>query len=198
LVAARFFSVLVLAFITAGAAFAQSAASERQVKAAFLYRFTEYVQWPDEAFARKDAPLVIGLVADDGVAAELSAVSAGRTVRGRPVQVRAIKEGEAPSGVHVLFIGQGANARLAQLIRAASGPVLIVTEAEDGLSRGSIINFVVSERRVRFEIALAPAASRSLTLGAGLLSVALNVRKDSRSSDLPHLAQILVLVTKAG
>jgi hypothetical protein len=173
-----------------GSASERAAASERQVKAAFLYRFTEYVQWPDEAFARKDSPLVIGLVADEGVAAELSAVAAGRLVRGHPVQVRTLKEGEPLAGLHVLFIGEGANARLPQLIRAATGPVLVVTEAEEALARGSIINFVVNERRVRFEIALAPAAARSLTLGAGLLSVALNVRKDSRMPEFVHFAAL--------
>jgi hypothetical protein len=188
--AARFIAVLLLALATASGALAQSATSERQVKAAFLYRFTEYVQWPEEAFARREAPLVIGIVADDGVSADLAGVAAGRTVRGRPVQVRVLKDGEPLSGIHVLFIGQGANARLSQLIKSVSGPVLVVTEAEDGLARGSIINFVISDRRVRFEIALAPAAARSITLGAGLLSVAMNVRKDTRNADLPHLASL--------
>jgi hypothetical protein len=188
---ARAFLLFLLTILAASQpAFAQSAASERQVKAAFLYRFTEYVQWPEEAFARSDAPLVIGVIADDGVASELGSVTSGRVVRGHPVAVRALKDGEALTGIHVLFIGDAANARLAQLVKAAAGPVLVVTEAQDALARGSVINFVVSERRVRFEIALAPAAARSLTLGAGLLSVALNVRKDSRMPGERHMAGV--------
>jgi hypothetical protein len=203
LLAARSLSTLalgaVLAWLGCQSAFAQTAASERQVKAAFLYRFTEYVQWPEEAFARKDAPLVIGVAEDEGVASDLSAVASGRVVRGHPVQVRAIKATEAPAGVHVLFIGEAANARLPQLIRAAAGPVLIVTESDEGLERGSIINFVVSDRRVRFEIALGPAAARSITLGAGLLSVAMNVRKDTRMpEDSPAVWLAAWLVDRRG
>lgn len=63
------------------------------------------------------------------------------------------------------------------------GPVLIVTESEDGLAQGSVINFVIVDRRVRFEVALAPASARSLSIAAGLLSVAINVRKDSLMLD---------------
>jgi hypothetical protein len=57
--------------------------------------------------------------------------------------------------------------------------VLVVTESEDGLSSGSVINFVIADRRVRFEVALGPANARSLSIASGLLSVAINVRKDS-------------------
>jgi hypothetical protein len=87
----------------------------------------------------------------------------------------------------VLFIGEGANGQLASLIRSVDGAVLIVTESDEGLARGSVINFVTTEERVRFEVALKPASVRSLTLGSGLLSVALNVRKDSRAG-LPTFA----------
>ena len=174
-------ALTLFAVSVASSAHAQTSStpSERQIKAAFLYRFTEYVQWPEEAFERRAAPLVMGLLADDGVAAELAAVTAGRQVRGHPVQVRVLREGESTSGLQVLFIGAAASARIGALARATQGPVLIVSEGENALAQGSIINFVVNERRVRFEVALAPAATRSLSLGAGLLSVALNVRKDS-------------------
>ena len=152
---------------------------ERQVKAAFLYRFVDYVRWPDGAFPRPDAPLVIGVLGDPVVAAEVHKIVSGRSVHGHPLVVRQVKEGEF-SGLHVLFIAETANPRLQRVIRSVEGAVLIVTEAEDGLSQGSVINFVVAERRVRFEVALMPAAARSLTIASGLLSVAINVRKDSR------------------
>jgi len=155
------------------------AASERQIKAAFLVRFTEYVQWPTGTFPRKDSPLVIGVLADNGIGADVQSLTAGRAVQGRPLSVRVLKERDAIAGVHVLFVGEGANAQLRQITRSVEGPVLVVTEAEDGLERGAVINFVVVERRVRFEVALGAASARNLALGSGLLSVALNVRKDS-------------------
>ena len=158
------------------------AALERQVKAAFLYRFVDYVRWPEAVFPRSDSPIVIGVLADATTVAEVQAVASGRVVRGHPLVVRQVREGDL-GGLQVLFIGEGANARLQRIIRSVEGSVLIVTEAEDGLAHGSVINFVIAERRVRFEVALQPAAARSLTIASGLLSVAINVRKDSRFRD---------------
>jgi hypothetical protein len=154
-------------------------ALERRVKAAFLYRFLEYVTWPDPAFARPDSPVVLGVLGAEAIAAEVQQVVAGRTVGGRPVAVRALREGEPLAGLHALFIGQSANARLAQIAKAVPGAVLIVTEAENGLTQGGVINFLIAEGRVRFEVGLRGAERRTLRLSARLLSVALNVRKDS-------------------
>jgi hypothetical protein len=153
--------------------------TERQVKAAFLYRFTDYVQWPESAFARPDAPLVIGVLGDNAMATELQTIASGRTVRGHPVAVKAYKEREPLTGAHVVFIAEPANAQLRALVRSVEGPVLVVTDSEDGLTAGGVINFVMVEGRIRFEVSLANAGARSLALGSGLLSVALNVRKGS-------------------
>jgi hypothetical protein len=172
-----------LALALATGAYAQGRAGlEREVKAAFLYRFIDYVRWPESAFPRPDSPIVIGVVADPAMVPDLQSVVAGRIVRGHPIVVRAVREGDY-AGLHLLFIGEQANNRLQRIIRSVEGPVLVVTEAEDGLSQGSVINFVIAERRVRFEVALGPAAARSLTIGSGLLSVAINVRKDSLLND---------------
>lgn len=168
--------------LTTGALAQERAGLEREVKAAFLYRFIDYVRWPESAFRRPDSPIVIGVVADPAMVPDLQSVVAGRAVRGHPIVVRAVREGDY-AGLHMLFIGEQANSRLQRIIRSVEGSVLVVTEAEDGLSQGSVINFVIAERRVRFEVALGPAAARSLTIGSGLLSVAINVRKDSLLND---------------
>lgn len=152
---------------------------EREIKAAFLFRFVEYVRWPQSAFSRPDSPIVIGILAEPSMVNDVQAVIAGRSVRGRPLVVKQMREGGDFSGLHVLFLGEHLNNRLARIIRAVDGPVLIVSEAEDGLGHGSVINFVIADRRVRFEVALSPAGARSLAIGSGLLSVAINVRKDS-------------------
>jgi hypothetical protein len=167
--------VLVLvACCGAGAALAQSP-TDRQIKAAFLLRFADYVQWPASAFAASDSPLVIGVVGDEAMAAEIQSLASTRSIRGHRVAVRTFREREVPGGVHVLFVTAAAFSQA----RPPSGPVLVVTDAEDGLDHGSVINFVFVERRVRFEVSIAAAEARGLSLGSGLLSVALNVRKDS-------------------
>jgi len=159
-------------------AFAQSdtRAAEVQIKAAFLYKFGEFVQWPPAAFARPDAPFSIGVLGADDVAAALEHAVAGRTVQGRPVTVRRMRRGESLAGLHVLFIGQAESSRLAETLAAARGEaVLTVTESENALSSGSIINFVAEDQKVRFDVALPPAERGRLKISSRLLAVARKV-----------------------
>ncbi|MGH8631044.1 MAG: YfiR family protein [Burkholderiales bacterium] len=155
----------------------QSRALEQQVKAAFLFRFGSYVEWPQQTFADAESPWTIGVVDSDGLSDELLRVTANRTVNGRPVAVRRIRGGEVPSNVQVLFIGQSAAGQSAELLRQTQKrPILTVTESDAGLTEGSVINFVVVDKRVRFEVSLEAAERNRLKIAAPLLSVALRVR----------------------
>jgi hypothetical protein len=150
---------------------------ELRVKAAFLYKFIGYIDWPAGSFARPDAPVTIAVVGADALAAELAQAVAGRTVNDRPVVVRRLKPGDSLDGVHVLFLGKAETARLAQFTQAAqSRSILLVTESDGALAQGSIINFVMAERRVRLEIALDSAEKSRLKLSSRLLAVAQQVR----------------------
>jgi hypothetical protein len=146
------------------------------VKAAFLYRFTEFATWPESAFTRAEAPFVIAVMGREGIAEELRNITAGRSVAGRAIEVRRVAEGEAPPAAHMLFIGDTERGRLRELIRAAPRSALVVTESEGALGLGSVINFVIGEGRVRFEIALDAAEKRGLRLSSRLLAVAQAVR----------------------
>ena len=162
-----------------GSAWAQEDAAqlEVRVKAAFLYKFISYIDWPAASFAKPDTPVTIGVVGADPLAAELAQAVAGRTANDRPVAVRRLKAGESLDGVHILFVGKAENARLAQLAQAAQQrSILTVTESDGALAQGSVINFVVAERRVRFEIALDSAEKSRLRLSSRLLAVAQQVR----------------------
>jgi hypothetical protein len=150
--------------------------SERRVKAAFLYRFTEFVSWPDAAFARTDSPFVITVIGRDVIADELRGITAARSVGGRAVEVRRAVDAEGAAGAQILFIGDTERARLRELVRLAPKHALVVTESEGALAQGSVINFVVVENRVRFEIALDAAEKRALRLSSRLLAVAQAVR----------------------
>ena len=150
---------------------------ELKVKAAFLYKFLGYIDWPAASFAKPDMPFTIAVLGADALAAELAQAVTGRTVNDRPVAVRRLKPGESLDGIHVLFVGRAENARLAQLAQAAQArSILTVTESEGALAQGSVINFVVTERRVRFEIALDSAEKSRLKLSSRLLAVAQQVR----------------------
>jgi hypothetical protein len=171
---------LVCAALLAGwsAGAAEDAASlEQRVKAAFLYQFASYVEWPSQSFAQPDTPVTIAVMGAEALAAELRQLSAGRTVGGRKVEVKQVRPGEILAGIHILFIGSAENARLAQIVQGArQRPVLTVTEADGALGHGSMINFVIVERRVRFEVALDAVEKSGLRLSSRLLAVAQQVK----------------------
>lgn len=166
-------------FFAAAAAIAAnddaSAVLERRVKAALLYRFLNYVEWPEAASATANAPFTIGVVGADGLAAELAEFAIGRSVQNHPLAVRTLRPTDPIRDVRVVFIGHSEAAQLASVARSVPAGVLIVTESEDALTQGSIINFLLVDGQVRFEIALDAARRRGLRLSARLLSVAHSV-----------------------
>jgi hypothetical protein len=150
--------------------------AEAQIKAAFLYKFGDFVEWPPRAFARPDSSFTIGVIGADAIATELQQAVSGRTVHERAVTVRRLKPADALSDVHVLFIGRSEGEHLAAILAAARGlPLLVVTESADALAQGSTINFVQEGNRVRFDVALPPAERASLRISARLLAVARKV-----------------------
>jgi hypothetical protein len=155
---------------------AAQAERELQIKAAFLYKFGDFVEWPAEAFAGPDGAFVIGVVGAEAMADELEKVVTGRTVQERVVVVRRLKRGEPLSRLHVLFVGQAEAARLPELAAAAQGqPVLLVSDSENATTRGSMINFVSVDGKVRFDVALPGAERGRLKISARLLAVARRV-----------------------
>jgi hypothetical protein len=172
----------VSALLGAPAVFAQAATGsarniERSVKAAFLYKFLGYTEVPAAAFSDPAAPVVIGVVEADDMAADLTRVVAGRTVGTRPIAVRAMKDGDPAAGVHLLFLSASANASAAQISRGGQQPLLIVTESDNGLAQGSVINFRIIDQRVRFDVSLAAADKNNVKLSSRLLTVAHQVHK---------------------
>lgn len=161
-----------------GAAAAQTElqAPEYRVKAAFVYKFGNYIEWPSEAFADPNSPVVIGVVGADALAEELARISAGRTIGGRRVVVRKLKRGEGLAGLHMVFIGRSDSGQLAAALNASKGrAALTVTESADGLRLGSMVNFVVVSDKIRFDIALARVEESRLKISSRLLAVARNV-----------------------
>ena len=150
---------------------AQPAVSEAGVKAAYLYKFLAYVEWPATALPAAGAPFVIGVVEADAVHADLVLAVSDRQLNGHPVVARKLGGDDSLDGVHALFIGRGAS-RARWLERAKGRPLLLVTDAAQGLEGGSMINFVASDGRVRFEASQAAAEGAGLRLSARLLMVA--------------------------
>jgi hypothetical protein len=151
-------------------------AAEYKVKAAFLYKFASYVEWPAQVFERPESPFVIGVAGAGTLGDELAQVVAGRSIGGRPVAIRKLRRGESASGLHILFIGHSDGERPSDVLASAKGrPVLTVTESEDAFALGSVINFVIVDDKVRFDVALREAELANLKVSSRLLSVARKV-----------------------
>jgi hypothetical protein len=156
-------------------------ASEERVEAAYLHKFLNYAEWPPAAFPQADTPYVIGIAGDDAVADELARIAAGRSVNNRGVIVKRLLPGDTVNGLHMLFVGRGERAHLAQWLRQSKGrPVLTVSAADGALEQGSVINFRVVDDRVRFEVSVDAAEQGGIHLNSRLFSVATNVVKGSR------------------
>ncbi|MGC4061479.1 MAG: YfiR family protein [Aquabacterium sp.] len=170
---------LTLLFWTSSAACAAPAVShnlESQIKAAFLYKFCAYVDWPGQAFERPDSPFVIGVIDSDAFADILEQTTAGRNVNGHPVEVRRLKRGASLAGVQIAFVAGPEAVALTNTVASGKGQsVLIVTEAERGLASGSMINFVLDQDKVRFDIAPTSAEQNNLKISSRLLNVARKV-----------------------
>ncbi len=151
-------------------------ATEPQIKAAFLFQFGAYVDWPAEAFERPDSPIGIAVLGSDKIADMLAQSAARRTLNGRPVVVHKLTRGDLPAGLQVLFVARASRGQL-DGIRATlrHRPVLVVTEDAQSFDEGSMINFVVDEGKVRFDVALLPVEKAGLKISARLLGVARKV-----------------------
>jgi hypothetical protein len=149
--------------------------AEYKVKAAFLYKFASYIEWPAQVFERPESPIVIGVAGADPLSDELAQVVSGRSIGGRPVEVRKLRRGAPLNGLHILFVGRADHGSSDVLASAKGRPVLTVTESEDAFALGSMINFVIVDDRVRFDVALREAELANLKVSARLLRVARKV-----------------------
>jgi hypothetical protein len=167
---------LVAVFLLASAAAAQ-APLEAGVKAAYIYRFLEYVTWPAAAFRAPEDPILIGVVQNDTVSAELARIVNERMAQGRKLVLVQLKD-ERDLPVHVLYIPKLDLPRPARIFEAArQQPTLVITDDPDGSDKGAAITFVPSGGRIQFEVALEAAARAGLNISSRLLAVAVRVKK---------------------
>ncbi len=158
------------------AALADTQLTEYQIKVAFLCKFGNFVEWPLRQAAASDSAFGIGVVASDAVVDELTRAARGQTVNGRPITVRRLARGDPVDGIGIIFVARTHAGRLEETLGAVKGqPILTVTESDSGTAVGSMVNFVVVDDKVKFDIALQPAEMSNLKISARLLSVARTV-----------------------
>ncbi|MFN0086233.1 MAG: YfiR family protein [Blastocatellia bacterium] len=149
---------------------------EYQVKAAFLFNFAKFVEWPPDAFSDGGAPLVIGIVGNDPFGDALEQTISEKSVNNRRLEISRLKWGQNLKGCHILFISSSESRRTPQIIESLKGgSVLTIGEMGQFNQQGGIIHFLMEENKVRFEINATAAAQMRLKISSKLLALAKSV-----------------------
>ena len=155
-------------------------ALEYAVKANYLYKFAPFVTWPPAAFATPTAPFNLCIVGEDPFGPMLDQAAQGQQAEGHPVVIRRAAVFTPGMACHLLFVGRPKGQSTSEALRLAAGqPVLTVTDASRGVA-GGMIEFVLKDGRVRFDVNLPLTEADGLQVSSKLLSVAFSVRKSVR------------------
>jgi hypothetical protein len=149
---------------------------EYQVKAAYLYGFGRFVEWPKAAPIATDGAFVLCVLGEDPFGALLDEAASGAVLRDQPVMVRRIMRAEEGGGCDVLFVSASEESRLGRVLTVLDRrPVLTVGDSPDFAQRGGMIGFTMDGSRVRFTVNLRAAQDAGLMLQSELLRVAASV-----------------------
>lgn len=173
-----------IVLIPGAIATAHAQVQEYALKAAFLSKFRLYVEWPSSAFSSPTSPLNLCVAGQDPFGESLDKAVAGEGINGRNVVIRRLKTVGRDSGCHILYIGGSDAQRGAQIIEAIRGSsVLTVSDTGGSGSSAGIIDFVIKDNRVRFNIDDEAAAQNGLVISSKLLNLALNVKRRESSKE---------------
>ncbi len=151
---------------------AQPSPLEYQVKAAFLYQFFKFVEWPPQAFHATNQTICIGVVDGSPMASALQSVE-GKEAKGRRVVVKRFKEPENLEFCHILFISSEMEGRMAEILDRLKGTSTLTVSDIDGFARrGGMINFITVENKIQFEINVDAAERAKLQISSHLLRLA--------------------------
>ncbi len=151
---------------------------EYQIKAAFLYNFTKFVEWPADRFADDSAPIILCIFGKDPFGATLGDTVSGKIVKGRHIDTKRINIVDDLDACHVLFVGSSGRERLRQIVASSHrANVLTVGDMDDFVELGGIIGLTKRANKIRFEINLVAAKQARLKLDLKLVTLASSVKK---------------------
>jgi hypothetical protein len=168
---------MILGLLMAASACGQ-AAEEYRVKAAFLFNFAKFVEWPPLAFKTAGDPITICVAGKDSFGGALDQAVSGKTVQGRPFVVRQLADIQQVGTCQIVFVGSSERKRLAAIFHEIrTSGVLTVGECDNFTAEGGIVNFRIVDGTVRIQINVDAAAEQGLHISSKLLSLAEIVRK---------------------
>ncbi len=165
---------LILAFTLLTGQLALSAQAppnrEYQLKAVFLYNFTQFVEWPEQTFPSSQAPMVIGILGPDPFGNYLEEIIAGERINGHPLLIKRFKTVEEIDACQVLFINLPDTRKRDQAVNRLRGRnILTVSDAPDFMQGGGMIRFFTRQDKIKLEVNLDATKTENLVLSSKLL-----------------------------
>ena len=165
-------------------ALGQQRPSAYQVEAAYLYNFSRFVEWPAKTAFPQSNSFTICVLGEDPFGQALDATLAGETIGNQKVTARRISSPQMSADCQILFISSSEANRLNKIIEALNkNAVLTVSDIPQFSQRQGMIQFVMEENRIRFEVNLTATQQAGLALSSELLKVATVVRKSPQPGD---------------
>lgn len=168
-------TALFLLLGSAGSGWAEDSPDDiaRQIKAAYLVKFANYIEWPAKSFENPTSPIVIGVIGAPNLADELERITWNRQIGKHPFVINRLSTQDKTPAVHILYIGSRAGPRVKEWFESANTqPMLIVSDASHELSSASAIKFVLDDNRLRFDVSVPVAERSGIKITAPLLTVA--------------------------
>ena len=151
---------------------------EDEVKAAMIYNFTRFIEWPAAAFPTPHAPLVVAVWGDDPIRPHLEAAMTRKTYSGHPIQVKSVHTIEELAASHLAYSPRSERKRIPHLLRSVgNSPLLTVSDCDGFAPAGGVIGFMTIDDRVRFQINKTAAAHAGLSVSSKLLALGWHSRE---------------------
>jgi hypothetical protein len=152
---------------------AEDQSTEYQIKAAFLFNFAKFVDWPPDAFPETNSPIVIGVLGKNVFGKDLENTIRDKTVNNHPFAFVAVTSAKEAVRCHILFISPSEKDNLKKIVDSLhNASVLTVSETDEFIKAGGMVNFVIQDDKVRFQISDDAAKKAGLRISSKLLSLA--------------------------
>jgi len=149
--------------------------TDYKAKAAYLYNFARFVEWPEDAFDGPQAPFIIGILGEDPFGQAFDSVR-GKTVKGRTLIIKKIDDVRESTSCQILFIGALERGKRQTILKALQhGSVLTAGDTEGFAKAGGVVNFVVTDKSVGFEVNVDAAQRKRLKFSSRILNIAVIV-----------------------
>jgi len=147
--------------------------TESKLKAAYLFNFAKFVEWPPEAFADANSPITIGILGENPFGSDLESIIRDKVINNRTIVIKLMRSVTEATNCQVLFISASVKNKIPEMISGlGQASILTVGDTDRFVETGGMINFVKEGSKIRFEINEAAAKRAGLKISSKLLSLA--------------------------